>query len=525
MEKRTQAVLILVALALIGGLAFSRLVEPRLRDLQLGTASDVGRIKGTISVAGDNYLGYWVLTSREFTHQLRQRGYLINWTNDQANYAERHRKFAEGKYDVIVLPINSYLFHGLSHHYPGVIPVALSESRGADSIVGYTERLAGPGGRPATINDLNSRNLKVCLTPDSPSEFLLHVAVAHFALDEIKGKGAWRLPTQGSPEAYEKLRRGDCQVAVLWEPDVSKALALPGVATVFGSDQVAEMIVDVFVLRRQWLKEQGEAAEAFFQAYFEALAYYGARREEMLSDIARDPEIGSRAAAERAVSRIAWFGLDENCRDWFNVALPGGVTLASREKVIDTIAHVTSVMLNVSDLASDPLGGNPYSITNTEILAKLCPQQAGKLPGIGVVPTSVPFSALSEEEWARLQPIGRLRVVPISFDASTARLTRDGAAVVNQVAVALVQNYPQYRILVKGHTAAVGDEPANLALSEERALAVKSYLAATHGIDNERTRAVGVGSREALPRLPGEGDLAYRNRLARVEFILLENTK
>lgn len=525
METRTWVVLALVLLAIGGGVAFSQLLEPRLRDLQLGTASDVGRIKGSISVAGDNYLGYWVLTSREFTHQLRQRGYLVNFTNDQANYAERHRKFAEGKYDVMVLPISSYLSHGLAYRYPGVIPAVLSESRGADSIVGYPERLVSQTGRPATVNDLNNRNLKICLTPDSPSEFLLHVAVAHFALDEIKGKGAWRLPAEGSSEAYEKLRRGDCQVAVLWEPDVSRALALPGVAALFGSDQVAEMIVDVFVLRRQWLKEQGEAAEAFFQAYFEALAYYSGRRDEMLSDIARDPGLGSRGAAERAVSRIGWFGLDENCRDWFNVAPAGAVTLASREKVVDTIAHVTSVMLNVGDLSSDPLGGNPYTITNTDILAKLCPQRAGASPGIGVVPASAPFSALAEEEWASLRPIGRLRVVPISFDASTARLTRDGTGVVNQVAVALVQNYPHYRILVKGHTAPVGDETANVALSEERALAVKSHLFATHGIDNERVHAVGVGSREALPRLPGEGDLAYRNRLARVEFVLLENTR
>ena len=75
-------------------------------------------------------LGYWFLTNREFTQRLRQRGYTLSWTNDQGNYADRHKKFAESRYDVMVLPISSYLLHGQASRYPGVIPVALSESKG-----------------------------------------------------------------------------------------------------------------------------------------------------------------------------------------------------------------------------------------------------------------------------------------------------------------------------------------------------------------------------------------------------------
>ena len=307
MKARTWVVLVFVGLAVGGGLLFSNVVAPALRDLGLSFASDAARIKGTIAVGGDNYLGYWFLSSREFTNRLRQRGYLVNWTNDQGDYAERHRKLADGKYDAIVLPINSYLFHGLAHRYPGVIPAALSESRGADSIVGYADRLVADGSRSPTVNDLNNAGLKICVTPDSPSEFLLHVAVAHFALDDLKKKGPWEVSTRGSEEAYEKLQRKECQVAVLWEPDVSKALTVPNVAAVFGSDQVAEMIVDVFVARRQWVKDSPDAVDAFFQSYFETIAHYSAQRDQLLTEIARNPALGSKEAAERAVSRIGWF--------------------------------------------------------------------------------------------------------------------------------------------------------------------------------------------------------------------------
>jgi outer membrane protein OmpA-like peptidoglycan-associated protein len=142
-----------------------------------------------------------------------------------------------------------------------------------------------------------------------------------------------------------------------------------------------------------------------------------------------------------------------------------------------------------------------------------------------VAPEVFSFPPLSDADWDALRTIGRIRVLPIGFDASTSRLTRDGAAVVDQVAAALVQNYPQYRVLIKGHTAPAGDEAANVSLSEERAQGVRNYLVTSKLIDPNRVRAVGVGSREPAPRQPGEGELSYRNRLARVEFYLLESSR
>jgi hypothetical protein len=522
MERRTWVILTVVVAALVSGLVFANLVVPRLQDLGLQTASDAGRVKGTISVAGDNYLGYWFLNTREFTQRLRQKGYAIRWTNDGGNYAERHRKFNESQYDVMVLPISSYLQHGAALRFPGVIPAAISESKGADSIVAYTEKVSGGAGRTPAINDLNNPNLKICVTPDSPSTFLLHVAIAHFALDELRQTGPWNVATKGSDDALGKLRGRQCDAAVLWEPDVSKALAIQGVTPIFGSDQVSEMIVDVFVVRRQLARDNPELVDAFFSSYFETVSHYSSRRDEMVAEIARDPAIGGTDAAGRAVSRIAWFGLDDNCRDWFNVGLPGIVQLSNREKAVDSITQVTKVMMSVGDLGADPLNGNPYAITNSDVLGRLCSQLGTGSPGIGVVPVRTEFPPLGDDEWNSLRVIGRLRVLPISFDASTSRLTREGQTVVDQVATALVQNYPQYRVVVKGHTSPAGDEAANVALSEERAQAVRSYLASTHHVDPNRLRAQGVGSREPLPRIPGEGELAYRNRLARVEVLLLE---
>ena len=118
-----------------------------------------------------------------------------------------------------------------------------------------------------------------------------------------------------------------------------------------------------------------------------------------------------------------------------------------------------------------------------------------------------------------------LRVLPILFQSGAATLTAEGTKTVDQAATAIVHNFPQYRVLVKGHTTPSGDEAANLRLSQERAEAVKNYLETVRGIDSNRLRAAGVGSREPLLRPPGEGDLSYPFRLARVEFILLEDKR
>lgn len=73
---------------------------------------------------------------------------------------------------------------------------------------------------------------------------------------------------------------------------------------------------------------------------------------------------------------------------------------------------------------------------------------------------------------------------------------------------------PQERsIAVEGHTDAVGTEEYNARLSMRRALAVKRYLVAQHGIDAARLRPIGMGKHETLP---GRDPLAPENR--RVQF-------
>jgi hypothetical protein len=55
------------------------------------------------------------------------KGVTVRFTDDKGLYAERLEKFTRGEYDIITLPINSYLEHGAKHQFPGVIVAAVGK--------------------------------------------------------------------------------------------------------------------------------------------------------------------------------------------------------------------------------------------------------------------------------------------------------------------------------------------------------------------------------------------------------------
>lgn len=476
-----------------------------------------------ITVAGDNYLGYWVIQSPYFKEQLRSSGYALKWVNDGGKYAERLEKFAKGQYDIMVLPVNSYIQHGESYHYPGGIVTVISDSKGADSVVVYKSKILPSGKQDVTVNDLNNPNLKICYTTGSPSSFLLNTAIVHFDLAALKQKGVWQVETVSSREALEKFSQPEgkrvCDAAVLWEPDVSKALKIPDVVSVYGSDQISGMILDVPVIQRRLVDESSDLkrATAFFKAYFGALEYYNTnpdKRHKEIRNIYGKGVFKSPKELEDAVGRILWFDLKDNCNEWFGPSA----------RIADTVTQVRKIMKEVGDVQSDPPQLKPY-LDKNRVLTQLCREMSQGSVNIGAsVSAQRVFTSLSDTEWGQLRPIGTMKILPILFQSGTSILTAEGQRVVDEAIIALQHDFSQHRVIIKGHTAPSSDEAANLILSQDRAESVRQYFV-SRGIDANRVKAAGAGSKDPLVRQRGEGELSYRSRLARVEFILYEDKK
>jgi uncharacterized repeat protein (TIGR01451 family) len=104
----------------------------------------------------------------------------------------------------------------------------------------------------------------------------------------------------------------------------------------------------------------------------------------------------------------------------------------------------------------------------------------------------------------------------IQFEPAGSTLRPESYPVLDQVA-SLLQEDPRLRLRIVGHTDDVGDEAANLQLSEWRARAVKDYLV-SRGIDPQRLETLGRGEYE-----PVASNLTEAGRAAnrRVEFIVI----
>jgi outer membrane protein OmpA-like peptidoglycan-associated protein len=84
-----------------------------------------------------------------------------------------------------------------------------------------------------------------------------------------------------------------------------------------------------------------------------------------------------------------------------------------------------------------------------------------------------------------------LSLSDILFDFGKAELRRDAELNLAKVAV-ILQQYPEMKILVEGHTDNVGSEKYNVELSEERAAAVYTFLG-EQGVSGDRLETKGYG--------------------------------
>lgn len=512
MKKSTMGALLLIFLGAMAVGAYKFLM-PLLFERERVNTSDASQPMGTLHIAGDNYLGYWFITSPDMRKSCAREGLEIEFTDDGGAYAQRLQKFSDRDYDAIVLPVNSYLSHGATHDYPGVIVAAICESRGADGIVAFEDRM--PTGK---INDLNDASLKFVYTSESPSSFLLDLTMADFDLNQLKTRDDWRQEVGGSREVLKALEKGDGDVFVLWEPDLSRALKQPGIRYVWGSDRFSGYIVDVFVFHRDVVKRKPEQVTLFLKHYFRTLRLYGNNRDQLLREMSRSADL-KREQVTQITEKIEWYDLYENAATQFGIPTrPGEI---ANDGMISTIIANTDVLLRMGHFPSDPLKGNPYVITQSSFLEQIL-QQESAAP-MGTQGSSSPeFESLNDEAWDKLREVGVFRVEPITFQSWNNLLTSDGKAVVDRIAQLLKHNYPSYRIVVRGHTAPGGDEQENLKLSLSRAQTVMQYLKAVHNLNPARMHAKGVGSTIPPARKPGESERAYRYRQARVEFIAVE---
>jgi outer membrane protein OmpA-like peptidoglycan-associated protein len=127
----------------------------------------------------------------------------------------------------------------------------------------------------------------------------------------------------------------------------------------------------------------------------------------------------------------------------------------------------------------------------------------------GAVATTAAAAALSAAQAAGPSALS----LPIQFAFDSAEILPSAKAQLDAIAAGIRMLPQTQKVVIEGHTDSIGTEQYNEQLSQRRALSVRRYLVATHGIESARLDAVGMG--EYAP-LPGRGPAASENR--RVQF-------
>ncbi|MCK4763940.1 MAG: hypothetical protein KAW12_17190, partial [Candidatus Aminicenantes bacterium] len=107
--KKTTIGFIIILVIGIAGILGWRYLKPILFEKSQQSTSDSAGSLHTMRIGGDNYLGYWFMTSPEMRKMAARKGLQVDFTDDGGAYADRLSAFAGGDYDCIVLPVNSYL--------------------------------------------------------------------------------------------------------------------------------------------------------------------------------------------------------------------------------------------------------------------------------------------------------------------------------------------------------------------------------------------------------------------------------
>ena len=105
--------------------------------------------------------------------------------------------------------------------------------------------------------------------------------------------------------------------------------------------------------------------------------------------------------------------------------------------------------------------------------------------------------------------------IPVHFEFASSELRETDRPVLDRFAAVITEYYPGALITVEGFTDPAGSAAYNQRLGQNRADAVKEYLATAGGFTSESLKAVSYGevrNRQVVPGAKGPGDSGIENR-------------
>lgn len=125
-----------------------------------------------------------------------------------------------------------------------------------------------------------------------------------------------------------------------------------------------------------------------------------------------------------------------------------------------------------------------------------------RLPGGDEEPSfvrDIRVAAGGRDLYDALAENGRVATQGIYFDTGSDRIRPESTPTLKEIA-AMLREHADLKLLIEGHTDAVGEAAANQRLSERRAAAVKAALVADFGVDGGRLETAGFGATKPVAK-------------------------
>jgi NitT/TauT family transport system substrate-binding protein len=349
----------------------------------------------------------------------------------------------------------------------------LDWSRGGDACVATKE--------VQTVEDILGKKSAVLMF--SPDHTVFEFMISNSRLTPaqvVEVRKATKFSMDDFTYARQLFEKKEIDVACLWEPDVTLALASrPGAHRLFSTADATELVADVLFTRKDFLDQHLDVAQKLARTWFAAV----------------DEGERDKSAAAKLISTVASRFRDELGYEKTLAALSWAKWTKLGDNVrlfgVDGSAPAFDRVYNQAD-------GIWVSYPEAEIKDRFAPsvlrdtrvvQAVWEASGKPIAKRDEPY----QQDVARTGAPLFTKPVSITFNSGSDALSAEAINLIN------LQVLPQLQIAggmyarVEGNTDSVGDFAQNQRLSQQRARAIVSYLV-SRGIPVERLVARGNGS-------------------------------
>jgi outer membrane protein OmpA-like peptidoglycan-associated protein len=368
-------------------------------------------------------------------------------------------------------------------------------SRGGDAIV------VDPS--ITKIEDLKGKKISLALF--TPSHWFLEYSLENSSLDESEQSEIVKnlVGKNASPDARADFVARKVDAAVVWEPDVTEALAKrPGSKILVSSKEAANLIADLMVAREDFIKEHPDVVKAFIQGWMDGTQEANRNPDKVVrllmdnEPVYKDlGEAGTRAG----LPTVKWADMTDNTQMF---GLDGG------EPLFDRIFKQAGQAWVKRGYISSTV--DPEQARDITFLKEICATQ----PCQAAAPPKV---VATGDVGSKAAVTSRPVAIKFATGSSTFSLDAETQKSLDEVAT-LAQTFSGALIRIEGNTDNVGNPAANKALSEQRAEAVKKFLVEKYKIDPNRLFVKGNGDAKPMePNTTEEG--RAKNRRTDVEVV------